>query len=362
MFIIIFVVILTILVIVHEFGHFIIAKKSGITVHEFAIGFPPTIFRKTWRGTEYKLNLIPFGGYVKIEGENAEVPERTPGSLSAEPRPIQALVLLGGIICNIIFAWALISIGFMIGMPTSEGASRFGTIRDPRTVIVSVMPASPAEQAGLKSGDQILSIQYSRESLENLSPAQVSQSIASSNGEEMRLSIKRGTETLSVPVVAHKNIVSGEPERYAIGVATDRVGILRLPVHLAFLEGTITTAKLVWATITGITALLFDLVTFHGDFSYITGPVGIASTVGEAGKLGFVYLLSLTALISINLAIVNLVPFPALDGGRLLFVVIESITRRSLPVSFVRWTNTVGFCLLLLLMFLVTKNDIVRLL
>ncbi len=362
MFIITFIIILTILVIVHEFGHFIIAKKSGITVHEFAIGFPPTLFRKMWRGTEYKLNLIPFGGYVKIEGENAEVPQHTPGSLSSKHRGIQAFVLLGGIICNLLFAWILISVCFMIGMPTSVGTSRFGEVKNVQTVIVQVLPGSPAAIAGLKSGQEIISLTSGNTTLRDMSPEAFSQAISQTMGQSLSVTVLEQGVEKQVSVTPTQQIVPAEPERFAIGVSTDRVGVLQLPPHTALLEGAISTGALIWGTVVGITKLLIDLVTLQGDFSYITGPVGIASTVGEAGALGFVYLLSLTALISINLAIVNLVPFPALDGGRLLFVIVEAVTRRSLPVAVVRWTNTVGFFLLLLLMFLVTKNDIVRLL
>ena len=147
-----------------------------------------------------------------------------------------------------------------------------------------------------------------------------------------------------------------------IGIAMDEIGTLKLPVHLALIEGARTTYLLTKNTVVGLGQFLWNLVQFKSDFSQVTGPVGIAGIVGDATNLGFVYLISLVAIISINLAIINLLPIPALDGGRLLFVLVEAITQRSISPVFLRRANLVSFGFLILLTLLITGHDIFKLL
>ena len=364
--IIIFIIILAILVLVHEFGHFIVAKKSGIRVDEFGLGFPPKIFSKKWRGTLYTLNAIPFGGFVKIFGEDShsEALSEADKSVSfiSKPKWVQALVLVAGVTMNIIFAWLVISLGFTIGIPSPVGYSTLGHVTDVHLVVTEVRPNSPAEKAGLISGDTIIYASSGKIVLNNqtLTAENVSHMISESTSEKIDISYSRGNgKPVVVSIVPDTTIVPGKK---AIGIAMDDLGILKLPVHLALVEGARTTWYITESTTIGLLGFLWDAVRLQSDFSQVSGPVGIAGVVGQAQALGFTYLLSLVALISINLAIINLLPFPALDGGRLLFVGIEAIIRRPIKPSIVRWTNALGFALLLILMIVVTGHDILKLL
>jgi regulator of sigma E protease len=363
--IIIFIIILAVLIFVHELGHFIVAKKSGIRVDEFGLGFPPKIFAKKWGDTTYTLNAIPFGGFVKIFGEDShteEIPEAEKStSFLYKPKWIQASVLVAGVTFNIIFAWLCVSLGFMIGMPASADYSSFGKTTNTNLVITEVLPNSPAQKAGLISGDVVALVSSGVAVLqnENLTPEKVSDLISNST-KNIEIIYNRGkSPPTTVLVEPSSNIIAG---KVAIGIAMDSMGILKLPMYLAPLEGARTTWLLTKGTAVGLFGFLRGVVTFKSDFSQVSGPVGIAKVVGEANNLGFVYLLSLIALISINLAIINLLPFPALDGGRLLFVAIEAIIRRPIKPAIVAWTNGIGFALLILLMLVITGHDILNLL
>ena len=364
--IIIFIIILAILIFVHELGHFLVAKKSGIRVDEFGLGFPPKIFAKKLGNTVYTLNAIPFGGFVKIFGEDPhseEIKEEDRHtSFFYKPKWIQVSVLVAGVTFNIIFAWLCISLGFMIGMPASTDYSSFGQTTRTNLVITEIIKDSPAEKAGLTTGDVIVSVSSGEVSIqnENLTPNKVSELISNSIAKNIEVAYRRG-EALPTNVFIEPNsdLIEGKK---AIGIVMDSMGILKLPIHLAFIEGARTTWFLTKGTVVGLVGFLRDVVTFKSDFSQVAGPVGIAKVVSQANNLGFVYLLSLVALISINLAVINLLPFPALDGGRLLFVGIEAIIRRPINPVFVRWTNALGFVFLIILMLVITSHDILNLL
>lgn len=361
--VLIFIIILAVLILVHEFGHFIVAKKSGIRVDEFGLGFPPKIFSKQWGSTLYTLNAIPFGGFVKIFGEDAHSEEITEEnkktSFVYKPKWIQASVLVAGVTMNIIFAWLVISLGLMIGLPSPVDYGGFGKVSDTKLTITEILPGSAAQIAGLVSGDQIIKVVSTIGDVnKDLTPENVKNLIKNSTGD-IEITYKRGSASLDTISVTPKYDETSKTR--IIGIAMDQIGILKLPVHLALLEGVRTTALLTQNTALGLFDFFKGIFTFKSDLSQVSGPVGIAHVVGEARTLGFVYLLTLTALISINLAIINLLPFPALDGGRLLFVFIEAIIRRPISPKFVRVTNTIGFVFLLILMAVVTAHDIFKL-
>ncbi len=381
--IIIFLIILAVLILVHEFGHFIVAKKSGIRVDEFGLGFPPKIFGKKFGGTLYSINAIPFGGFVKIFGEDPVVevdvakstlpedahqlhygtspPDDKSESFYYKPKWIQALVLVAGVSMNIIFAWLLISLGFFIGLPSPVGHSGFGTVQNSHLVITEVLPSSPAEKAGLKSGD-IINIVSSKGDFalgQDLSPQNV-QSIINDGDGKVEINYTRGNNYLGhVSLQTDNTIVSGKK---AIGIAMDNIGTLKLPIHLALIQGALTTYLLTKSTVVGLGGFLWQIITFKSDFSQVSGPIGIVGVVSDAQTLGFVYLLSIIALISINLAVINILPFPALDGGRLLFIIIEFIIQKPISPSFVKRANLIGFSFLIILMLVVTGHDILKLL
>lgn len=359
--ILIFIIILAVLILVHEFGHFLVAKKSGIKVDEFGIGFPPrlkTLF--TWQGTKFSLNAIPFGGFVKIFGEN---PMDQPASeeekqkhFAHKPRIIQAWVLSAGIIFNILFAWLLISFGFMYGLPMPEEAETKRPVQNARLVVTSVLKDSPAELSGLKTGDVISEIKNEEVLISEINPEIVSEFISQSDGT-ITLTLIRGNDKFEKEINPASGILE---DKKAIGISMGMIGTLRLPPHLAFWEGGKTSINLLYAVTVGLFTFFSEAVFGRADLSQIAGPVGIVGLVGDATNLGFIYLLQFTAFISLNLAIINLLPFPALDGGRLLFLAIEAVRRKSINPKVVGTLNAVGFLLLILLMVVITINDISR--
>lgn len=358
----IFIIVLVVLIVTHEFGHFIIAKKSGIRVDEFGIGFPPKLWGKKVGETEYTVNAIPFGGFVKIFGENPgeAAVDADPRSFSNKPRGIQALVVAGGIIFNILFAWLLISLGFMIGMPASKDSAPFGaTVHNSAVVITEVRPETPAANAGLLAGDTITGIRAGDTTLTPKDAGEVGSFIAERVGQELTVAYERNGTTGEVLVTPAEGIV---PERAAIGIAMDDIGTVRLLPHQAVWQGGAMTAELTVATAQGIATFFRDLfVRDEQALTQVMGPVGLVGVVGDAASVGFAYLLLLAALISINLAIINLIPFPALDGGRLLFIAIEAVRGKAINPRITNTANAVGFVLLIFLMVLVTYHDIAKL-
>jgi regulator of sigma E protease len=364
--IILFIIVLAVLILVHEFGHFIVAKRNGIRVDEFGLGFPPRLFGFTKGETTYSLNAIPFGGFVKIHGENPDEdsisgPDQG-RSMVNKPKRVQAAVLVAGVAFNILLAWMLFVIGFMSGLPTSMSEVPPGAqVNELGLMITSVMPNSPAEEAGVKPGDRILAVETPAGLLDGPAISEVQDAMAAHGGQEVILSVERGigerAEALSLEVIPEEGLAAG---RAGIGVTMDQVGIMRLPFFSAIWEGTKFTVR-----ITGVIAVaLWDFFSqlFRGqaDLSTVAGPVGLVGLVGDASQLGFIYLLSFTALISINLALINLIPFPALDGGRLLFLFIEWLKGSPISPKVANTLNFVGFALLITLMLVITFSDITR--
>lgn len=383
--IIIFILILGALVFVHELGHFLMAKAFGVRVDEFALGFPPRLLAWKPKGSEttYALNLLPLGGYVKIFGENPDEaslkgPEKK-RSLANKPKYAQLLVLIAGIVANILFAWLLISGGFMVGLPVSVVDSYADAVRDPETVVREVVPGSPAAAAGFLPGDVIVYLEASPEVPGNVvgidghtpkevlrgsgvTPTSVRRLIGFHPDEPISVLVKRLGKTQTATGNAFLEVTPRVSEgRATIGIVMDEVGILKLPWHRALWEGIFFTKNIVVMTAEQIVQFLGQVLTGQANMDQVSGPVGIAGQVGEARELGLAYLLSFTAFISVNLALLNLVPFPALDGGRILFVCIEAAIRRPIKPIVANWLNGIGFLLLILLMIVVAYHDIMKL-
>lgn len=367
--IIIFLIVLIVLILVHELGHFLVAKASGIRVDEFGLGFPPRIVGVKYGETLYSLNWIPFGGFVKIFGEDPNEDSiagpSASRSLVNKPKWIQVLVLIAGISFNVIFAWLLISAGFMSGLPSSVGAYPNAHFTDAKVVITNVLAGSPAEKAHLKSGDAIVSMttgvgadaKVLNVGSGSTDVVAVQKFIADSADKPIKIEIAEGavkSEIIATPIVG---IIGGKA---ALGIGLDAVGTLRLPIHQALYQGAILTWDLTKSITVGLVTFLKNLVIAKADLAQVTGPIGIVGLVGDAANLGFIYLLSFTAFISINLAVINILPFPALDGGRILFVIIEAIKRSPIKPKVANAFNTVGFALLILLMLVITFHDILK--
>jgi regulator of sigma E protease len=360
--VIIFIIILAVLVFVHELGHFMAAKLSGMRVDEFGFGFPPRLFGVKKGETTYSLNAIPFGGFVKIYGEdpNDETMTGTDSarSFTSKSKIKQIFVLIAGVTCNVIFAWLLISLGFVIGLPSSADSYSQAPVANPKVTITLVQAGSPADKAGIKVGDVVATASSGSDTIEVTEVAPLQDFIAAHGGSDIAFTTYRGAEQRIVKAKPVGGIVEGKA---AIGIAMDKIGIVRLPIYKALYQGLFLTARLLWMTAAGIVTFLGSIFAGAASISQVTGPVGIAGLVGDARELGIAYLISFAAFISLNLAVINLVPFPALDGGRILFVIIEWIRGKAIRPQIANTINAIGFALLILLMIVVTYHDIIKL-
>jgi len=360
--IIILIAVIVVLVVAHEFGHLIVAKLSGMRVDEFGIGYPPRALALGTIGeTTYTLNWIPFGGFVKIYGEDLNSEVRDPRAFASKNRFKQALVLVAGITMNLVLAYVLITAALVMGTPRALDQGELGVARDVQLIVADVVPGSPAAVAGLMPGDTIQSAVTPMAAWQEVDPQSFTNFISTSSGRPVKVSVIRNGGAVSVTATPEQGLIERDPGRYALGVQVVTIGI----VPLSFTEALAQGAELTWQatrlTAIGLANFFYSIFTFSANLSQVSGPVGIAGAVGGASAQGFGSLLSIMAIISINLALINLIPIPALDGGRLLFVIIESVTRRPIKQSVAQTINSIGFVFLLLLMLAVTAHDIFKL-
>lgn len=364
--ILVFVVVLVVLILVHELGHFVAAKLSGMRVDEFGVGYPPRLWGKKIGGTEYTINALPFGGFVKIYGEDEVDPETLSSSqaFSAKSKIAQAITLVAGVAMNLLLAYVLITITLLMGTPRALTDEEIPRATDVRLMVASVLPGSPAETAGLKPGDSISSISGvpGAETFTSTSDDAFLAYIASDTAKApLTFSIVRSGEAQTLTATPETGVISNDPSRPALGVSVAPVGVLPQSVLQAPLDGAIYTWEITKQTTVGLLQFFGQAFTLSADLAQVSGPVGIAGAVGNAYAEGLAALLSIAAIISINLAVINLLPIPALDGGRLLFVIIEGITRRPIKPAFAAAVNGIGFAFLILLMIVVTGSDIWKL-
>ncbi len=314
----------------HEFGHFIVAKMVGIRVNEFSIGMGPKIFQKKKGETKYSIRALPIGGYVSMEGEDEN--SEDPRSFNKVPALSRIAVVAAGAIMNFILAMIVFSIvSFNAGMPT--------------TTILETIKNSPAEKVGMKPGDVIVSI--NNEQIKNWDS--IVNEISNSNPkEDMEVTILRNEEKIDYLLKPE----IGDNNRIIIGI---------VPVS----------QKSFFSSIKGgfektgfMLKLMFDFIkmAFRGQVSTkdLSGPVGVIYTIGEAAKYGFINLIYLMGFISVNLGFFNLLPLPALDGSRIVFLFIEIIRGKAIDPEKEGFIHFIGFVLLILLMITVTYSDVIR--
>lgn len=360
--ILIFLAVLFVLVLVHELGHFAVAKWTGMRVDEFGIGFPPKLFGIKKGETLYSINALPIGGFVKIYGEDSIVEgEHTPGegSFTSKSKWAQSAVLLAGVTMNILFAWLLVTIAFGIGVKSAVDEADAGP--SAALTITNVLPESPAAEAKFVGGIVIKDASANGEKLSSLTPSAFSAFVEAHADTKITIAYVEKGELKVTQIAPKTNLIEGSPERHAIGVALTQVDTVKRSIPEAMVASfKYTVTGLVDITV-GIGKLLYDAVLLKADFSQVAGPVGIVGLVGEASQYGVTALLMFTAFISLNLAVINVLPFPALDGGRFLFVIIEALKGSPITPRFVGTVNAVGFFILIALMVVVTWNDIARL-
>lgn len=361
--ILLFLAVIFVLVLVHEFGHFWVAKKTGMRVDEFGIGFPPRLTSIQKGETVYSFNALPIGGFVKIFGENAidaaESPDKDRSFIAKSPLQ-QAAVLIAGVTMNMLLAWFLFILVFIIGVPSVVDEAV--ATPEARLVVSEVLPDSPAALAEIPRGAVITGVSANGTSLDTLLVSTFQAFTETVGAGQLEVSYTIAGDSFTKTVVPQAGIVAGDEDRPAIGVALALIDVVSKPIPEAIVAGTIETYDTLIAVTVGISSLLYDTLLFQADFSGVAGPVGIVGLVDEASQFGFTSLLLFTALISVNLAVINLLPFPALDGGRLLFVAIEVIKGSPIKPVWVGRLNTAGILLLLFLMAAVTFSDISKLL
>lgn len=354
------VIMLVLLIVAHELGHFIAAKILGVKVEEFGVGYPPRALTfGTWGGTEYTLNWLPFGGFVKLFGEHPDGSKRKrTGAFVDAPRSSQAIILVAGVAANVLLAWVIFTGGFMLGMPTAVSEDTPGA----KLYISGVVAGSPAAQVGLRSGDQILSvIADDGTGAAEVTPTVVSHFVSLHGGDELTVTYLRDAAEGQVVLTPAHAVVPEAAGRPTIGVHLTTIAEKQLSLVPAIIEAGKHTVYSLAAVTIGLAGLARDAFLGTADISSLVGPVGLVGVVGDAVGHGIGHLLGLAAFISVNLAIINLIPIPALDGGRLLFVGIETLIRRRVPEIVFGTVNLIGFALIIVLMIGVTYHDILRL-
>lgn len=349
-----FVVLVGFLVLVHELGHFIAARRAGVSVDEFGFGFPPRLASIKRKNTTYSLNWIPLGGFVKIKGiagddEKAAEHARAKDSFTHQSFSRRFIILFAGIGMNFFLTWVLLTAVYALGFHSSvTGKPMITTIAHGDVRIEETLDGSLAETAGIQAGDILISI--------NGQPAtsiEQAQAEIKASQSQVHIDLLRNNQPLRVDVPTP----SAEDSSGVIGVGLS----MSYPLWVAPWLGLRETIKLVGQIFVGLYQLIAGFT--HGQVSEgVMGPVGIAAISGQVVGLGLVYILFFAALLSANLAIFNLLPLPALDGGRIIFLLIERIQGKPMNQKMESLVHALGFASLLGLALLITVRDVLHLL
>lgn len=365
----IFLVVLSVLVVFHEFGHYLAARIFGVKAEEFGVGFPPRAIgfvrehgkwkkvsggdRASYANTIWSLNWLPLGGFVRLKGEQ-DAKDLDKDSFAVKPAYARAIILFAGVAMNWLLAILIFTVGFSVGVPTDlEGVPAGAIVRDRCIEITQVLTGSPAATAGLQGGDSITRIGTTP--IVDADQARRVLAETSKDLTSFSLQVRREGKELTLPV---SPIYLESIKRPGIGIGLADVGIVRLPIHRAFVQAVTTTFLFTKMIVSGFGEILRNLVVNLRPGADLSGPVGIAVMTGKIAAQGFWPLMQFAAILSINLAVVNLLPIPALDGGRLVFVALEVIRRRKASLSMEARFHQVGFVLLLALIALITIRDV----
>ena len=344
-----FLIVISVIVLIHEFGHFIVAKRMGVKVEKFSLGFGPKVFGRQIGETEYVISALPLGGYVKLLGEDPSEelpPEDLNRSYSNLPPYKKFLIIFFGPFFNFVLAAVIFTIIFMAGRPVLK------------PVIGGVMKGRPAVKAGLKKGDIITSIN----GIKVNSWAGLSKYIEKFGNNTITLGVKENNifkkVKLKPELVPGLNIYRQKIKRYIIGITPSNKAVFYK--YTGLLNSFYSAVKEIWFVIYITVVSLFYLIVGKLPASDLGGPIMIAQLSGRAASLGVSGFFYFIAFISVNIGLVNLFPIPALDGGHLLFSIIEMIKRGPLSTKFQETAAKVGFALLIVLLLFVSYNDIIR--
>lgn len=345
------ILVISVLILVHEWGHFYSARRLGIKVEEFGFGFPPRLFSVVKNGIRYSFNLLPLGGFVKIYGEHGEG-EGDQESFISRPAWQRFIVLFAGVGMNFVLAWLFFSAGAAIGVPElAEDDSKSIPVS-----IIAVLPNSPAEAAGLKFGDVIIELRSSDVSLRVEKEQDIRDFADAYKGEEITMVLKRGDKIFDAKMTPRSHAPEGEGP---LGIGLARLEVARAPWYLVPIEGAKTLWRSIEATAQGLWMVLSELVRGNTNIP-VSGPVGIFLFANDSRTLGISFFLQFIGILSVNLAVLNFLPIPALDGGRILFLILEKIKGSKFNPSVENAVHTVGFFVLIALMVLITYRDIAR--
>lgn len=337
---------LALLVLAHECGHFWAAKKYGVKVEEFGFGFPPRIFSFTKGETLYSLNLLPLGGFVKILGENSS-DSNDPRNFASRPAFSKAVMLSAGVVFNFILAVILFALVAWWGMPVDADDPLWqGKVQNAQITVIGLIKDSAAEKSGIAPGDKILGF---------VEIAEVQEFIKANTGKEITLKLKRKNENFSIQVALPQSEIEGGA---VLGVAMVKIGLVREPWYKAPFAGFQTALLTLWRALSGLWFILTLLFSGQSLSGLVSGPVGIFSLVDDTLNFGATFLISLVASLSINLAVINFLPIPALDGGRLAFLLIEKLRGRPINPRISGLAHAAGFAILIILMAAVTYYDL----
>ncbi len=358
MIILIFILCFSFLVIAHEFGHFLLAKRSSVKVEEFGIGFPPKIIGKKIGETLYSINAIPIGGFVRILGEEGGEIDN-PQSFSAKSLRQKISILAAGVIANLIIAGLIFSILFTIGLPLDVSEEKTLKIGEKsQIVIASIEKGSPADMAGLKIGDVVTKITDSQGKETVFLRLSEFQNVVSQNKTKLiTLEIVRKNNNLQIKAVPR---VSYNKSSGSLGLSLMELVYSRYSFPRSVFEGFKHVLILAGDMFTGLFMAMRNWF-IEGEPPEVSGPIGIASLSVQMAQIGWRYFFNFLAFLSTNLAIVNILPLPALDGGRIILAISEKLRKKPFPFKIVAAINGIGLILLLLLSFLIAIKDVSRL-
>lgn len=351
---------LIILMIVHEFGHFIIAKKFGVRVDEFGIGYPPRIFGKKIGETIYSINLLPLGAFVRIYGEEGGVDDyRSFINLKIWQR---VLIVIGGVAAFWIAAIIIFSIVFSIGADLPVSDNDVDGLTNPRVKIVMISQNSPAYLAGLKTKDSIKEIKAGESVFQVNKIADFQNIVTDNKGKEITITVERNNEILDVVLTPRENPPVGEG---SVGVGLERMATLvkKSSWYMAPIQGSTYTWQITIDALKGLYLTLKDLIGGKGtpEGASFAGPLGITVFLANAASYGIGFFLYFIGIICVFIAIFNLFPIPALDGGKLVFLLIEKIKGKPVSAKIEQNITVIFFIILITLsIFITVKFDIPR--
>ena len=348
MYIVVFIIILAVLVLIHELGHFFAAKKNGILVEEFGFGFPPRLFGFKMGETLYSVNLLPIGGFVKLFGEEYHEGESDKRAFVSKTPAQKAFVIIAGVLGNFLLAWVLISYLFTQGVPTPTN----------KVIVEGVQKNSPAQIAQLKTGDVINKITVAGTEYQLKSTQDLTLYSKKFAGQSTIFSVTSNGKERNVTIVPRLSPPKGEGP---LGVTITSYEEKKYTWYKAPFYGLIHSFAITQKIIVELGKTAFNFFTFQKTNVDVAGPIGIAQYTGTAIKFGKNAVLELMALLSLNLAVINILPFPALDGGRLMFILYEWLTKRRVNKNVERYVNMIGLGTLLALAALITINDVMKL-